>query len=91
MSSSLVPLKTRRGRGGRCTLNLSLLKRPSVGVEVRRRDASSGVILVARLWFKSTRSVTKSPRVAEQCDVNIHSLAPPGCLLYQKDIKITIH
>ncbi|GFX94228.1 hypothetical protein TNCV_4292731 [Trichonephila clavipes] len=25
-------------------------------------------------WFKITRSVSKSPRVAEQCDVNIHSL-----------------
>ncbi|GFX06434.1 hypothetical protein TNCV_2939621 [Trichonephila clavipes] len=25
-------------------------------------------------WFKITKSVSKSPRVAEQCDVNIHSL-----------------
>ncbi|GFX86134.1 hypothetical protein TNCV_2560161 [Trichonephila clavipes] len=25
-------------------------------------------------WFKITRSVSKSTRVAEQCDVNVHSL-----------------
>ncbi|GFX08406.1 DDE_3 domain-containing protein [Trichonephila clavipes] len=39
------------------------------------RGASSGVILVTSSWFKNTRSVAKSPRVAEQCDVNIHSLS----------------
>ncbi|GFW40706.1 hypothetical protein TNCV_4527951 [Trichonephila clavipes] len=39
------------------------LKRPPVGVVVRRGGASSGVVL-----FKITRFVTKSLRVAEQCD-----------------------
>ncbi|GFV78825.1 hypothetical protein TNCV_4079251 [Trichonephila clavipes] len=36
--------------------------------------ASSGVVLVTSPWFKITRSVAKSPHVAEQCDVSIHSL-----------------
>ncbi|GFY28980.1 hypothetical protein TNCV_4721081 [Trichonephila clavipes] len=31
-------------------------------------------------WFKMTRSVTKSPGVAEQCDVNIHQLRASGGL-----------
>ncbi|GFU31871.1 hypothetical protein TNCV_1111311 [Trichonephila clavipes] len=35
------------------------------GVEVRRGSASSGVDLVARPWLKITRSVYKSPQVAE--------------------------
>ncbi|GFW60876.1 hypothetical protein TNCV_4870891 [Trichonephila clavipes] len=41
-----------------------------------RVSASSGVVLVTLPWFKITRSVAKTPRVAEQCDVNIHSLTP---------------
>ncbi|GFX65402.1 uncharacterized protein TNCV_4475221 [Trichonephila clavipes] len=47
MSSSLVPLKTRRV-GQRCTLNLSRAEMSSrwCGVVVRRRGASSGVVHV---------------------------------------------
>ncbi|GFY15137.1 uncharacterized protein TNCV_1569521 [Trichonephila clavipes] len=75
-SSSPVPLKTRRV-GQLCTLNLSRAKKSSrwCGVVVRRGGASSDVVLVTLPWFKITRSVAKSSRVAEQCDVNIHSLA----------------
>ncbi|GFX49126.1 hypothetical protein TNCV_3077441 [Trichonephila clavipes] len=32
MGSSIVPLKTRRAEGGRCTLNLSRLKHPPIDV-----------------------------------------------------------
>ncbi|GFW15168.1 uncharacterized protein TNCV_173151 [Trichonephila clavipes] len=76
MNSSAVPLKTRRV-GQRCTLNLSRAETSSrwCGVVVRRGGtASSGVVHVTCPWFKNTWSVTKSPRVAEQCGVNIHSL-----------------
>ncbi|GFX19672.1 hypothetical protein TNCV_2075801 [Trichonephila clavipes] len=31
-------------------------------------------------WFKITWSVTQSPRVAEQCDVNIQSINVEGSL-----------
>ncbi|GFV90855.1 uncharacterized protein TNCV_2324241 [Trichonephila clavipes] len=74
-SSSPVPQKTRRV-GQRCTLNLSRAEMSSrwCGVVVRRGGASSGVALVIWSCFKITRSITKSPYVAEQCDVNIHSL-----------------
>ncbi|GFU25466.1 uncharacterized protein TNCV_3620811 [Trichonephila clavipes] len=74
-SSSPVPQKTRRV-GQRCTLNLSRAEMSSrcCGVVVRRGGASSGVTLVICPCFKITRSITKSPRVAEHCDVNIHSL-----------------
>ncbi|GFX78572.1 hypothetical protein TNCV_30121 [Trichonephila clavipes] len=41
---------------------------PAIGMVVRRGGASSGVVQI-------TWSVAKSPRVADQCDVNIHSLA----------------
>ncbi|GFY11135.1 uncharacterized protein TNCV_4471211 [Trichonephila clavipes] len=78
-SSSPVPLKTRH-IGELCTLNLSRLKRPQVGVVVRRRGDSSGVVLVTGPWFKIARSVAKSPRVAEQSDVNIYSLTLQQCL-----------
>ncbi|GFW28017.1 uncharacterized protein TNCV_768971 [Trichonephila clavipes] len=72
MSSIPVPLKTRRV-GQRCTFNLSRAETSSrwCGVVVRRGGASSGVVHVT--WFKITWSVAKSPRVAEQCDVNINS------------------
>ncbi|GFU68727.1 uncharacterized protein TNCV_4400051 [Trichonephila clavipes] len=72
--SSPVPLKTRRV-GQRCTLNLSRAETSSrwCGVVVRRGGASSGVVHVTP-WFKITWSVAKSPRVAEQCDVNIQSI-----------------
>ncbi|GFY16563.1 uncharacterized protein TNCV_735901 [Trichonephila clavipes] len=59
-SSSPVPLKSRRV-GQRCTLNLSRAETSS-----RRCD------MVVRRG--GARSVAQSPRVAEQCDVNIHSL-----------------
>ncbi|GFY20097.1 uncharacterized protein TNCV_2147901 [Trichonephila clavipes] len=73
--SSPVPLKTHRVRK-RCTLKLSRTQMSSCwcGVEVRRGGASSDVILVTWPWFKITRYVVKCARVAEQCDVNIHSL-----------------
>ncbi|GFX43237.1 uncharacterized protein TNCV_2389451 [Trichonephila clavipes] len=73
--SSPVPLKTRRV-GQRCTLALSRAETSShwCGVVVRRGDASSGVVHVTCPWFKITWSVAKSPRVAEQCDVNIQSI-----------------
>ncbi|GFT46768.1 uncharacterized protein TNCV_1317111 [Trichonephila clavipes] len=78
MSSSPVPLKTRRV-GQRCTLNLSTAETSSrwCGVVVRRGGASSGVVHVTWPWFKITWSVAKSPRVAEQCDVNIQSTNQP--------------
>ncbi|GFW32065.1 hypothetical protein TNCV_2600911 [Trichonephila clavipes] len=41
---------------------------------VVREVASSGVVLVTDHGFRVTKFVTKSPCVAEQCDVNIHSL-----------------
>ncbi|GFV15647.1 uncharacterized protein TNCV_3059921 [Trichonephila clavipes] len=74
MSSSPVPLKTRRV-GQRCTLNLPRAETSSqwCGVVVREGGASSSAVHVTRPWFKITWSVAKSPRVAEQCDVNIHS------------------
>ncbi|GFU18494.1 hypothetical protein TNCV_3787541 [Trichonephila clavipes] len=70
----MVPQKTHRV-GQRCTLNLSRAEISSrwCGVVVRR-----GFQLRCRprhlTIFKISRSITKSPRVAEQCDVNIHSL-----------------
>ncbi|GFW80209.1 uncharacterized protein TNCV_461161 [Trichonephila clavipes] len=74
-SSSPVPLKTRRV-GQRYTLNLSTADTSSrwCGVVVRKRGASSGVVHVTSPWLKITWSVAKRPRVAEQCDVNLHSL-----------------
>ncbi|GFS55293.1 uncharacterized protein TNCV_1626331 [Trichonephila clavipes] len=82
LSSSPVPLKTRRVRK-RCTLNLSRAETSSrwCGVVDRRGGASSGVVLVTSPRFKMMRSVTKSSRVAEQCNVNIHSLIKEVCLL----------
>ncbi|GFX51997.1 uncharacterized protein TNCV_3064141 [Trichonephila clavipes] len=74
-SSSPVPLKTRRV-GQRCTLNLSRAETSSrwCGVVVRRGGASSGV--VRRHDHGSKLRGRQSPRVAEQCDVNLHSLTP---------------
>ncbi|GFV51050.1 uncharacterized protein TNCV_4743271 [Trichonephila clavipes] len=78
-SLSPVPPKTRRVEQ-RCTLNLSRAETSSrwCGVVVRRGGASSGVVHVTRPWFKITWSVAKSPRVAEQCDVNIQSINQPS-------------
>ncbi|GFW33236.1 hypothetical protein TNCV_2859141 [Trichonephila clavipes] len=50
------------------------LKRPPVGVVVRRGCASSGFVHVTWPWFKITWSVAKSPRVAEHCVVNNQSI-----------------
>ncbi|GFV50958.1 hypothetical protein TNCV_302191 [Trichonephila clavipes] len=52
---------------------MSRLKHPPINVvwKLGEGGASSSVILA-----KITKSVTKSPRVAEQCDVNIPSLTP---------------
>ncbi|GFW92270.1 uncharacterized protein TNCV_3541561 [Trichonephila clavipes] len=57
-------------------INLSRAEASSrwCGVIVRRSGASSGVVHVIWPWFKITWSVVKSPRVAEQCDVNIRSI-----------------
>ncbi|GFV47110.1 uncharacterized protein TNCV_198051 [Trichonephila clavipes] len=75
-SSSPVPPKTRRV-GQRCTLNLSRAETSTrwCGVVVRRGVAaqvsSTSLDHGSQLytWF-----VSKSPRIAEQCEVNIHSL-----------------
>ncbi|GFX92119.1 uncharacterized protein TNCV_1740391 [Trichonephila clavipes] len=75
MSSSPVPLKACHV-GERCTLNLSRVQtstRWCGGVWKEGKEAaSSGVVLVSCPSFKITRSVAKSPRVAEQSDVNIN-------------------
>ncbi|GFW21836.1 DUF1758 domain-containing protein [Trichonephila clavipes] len=77
-SSSPVPLKTRHV-GQRCTLNLSRAEMSSrwCSVVVRRGGVSSGVVHVTSPWFKITWSVAKSPRIAEQCDINIQSISQP--------------
>ncbi|GFT79227.1 uncharacterized protein TNCV_2766531 [Trichonephila clavipes] len=71
-SSSPVPLKNRRV-WGKCTLNLLRAQTSSYwsGVVVKRGQLK---YRTRQPLFKITRSVSKSPRVAEQCDVNIHSL-----------------
>ncbi|GFS81021.1 hypothetical protein TNCV_1223141 [Trichonephila clavipes] len=55
------------------------LKHPHVGVmgKLGERGAISGVVLVTGLWFKTTSSMSKSLHVAEECDVNNHSLTHP--------------
>ncbi|GFX08668.1 uncharacterized protein TNCV_61951 [Trichonephila clavipes] len=75
-SSSPVPLKTRRV-GQRCTLNLSRAETSSrwCGVVVRRgrcqlRCRPRHLTMVQNYVVR----VAKRPRVAEQCDVNLHSL-----------------
>ncbi|GFW34530.1 uncharacterized protein TNCV_1463811 [Trichonephila clavipes] len=80
-SSSPVPLKTRRS-WGRCTLNLSRAQTSSCwsGVVVKIRQLKYHP---RQSWFKITRSVSKSPRVAEQCDVTIHSLDHESSLKLQ--------
>ncbi|GFW84431.1 uncharacterized protein TNCV_3089481 [Trichonephila clavipes] len=61
-SSSPVPLKTRRERE-RCTLNLQRAQTSSCwnGVVVKRDQLK---YRPRQPWFKITRSVSKSPRVA---------------------------
>ncbi|GFV40353.1 hypothetical protein TNCV_4092171 [Trichonephila clavipes] len=82
MTSSPVLLKT-HCVGERCTLReIDVQSRAQnysrlCSLEDRREregGASSGVVLVTLPWFKITRSVSKSPRLAEQCEVNNHSL-----------------
>ncbi|GFS70886.1 uncharacterized protein TNCV_2719691 [Trichonephila clavipes] len=71
-----VPLKTRRV-GQRCTLNLSRAETSSrwCGVVVTRRGVPAQVSSTSLDHGSKLRGPSpKSPRVAEQCDVNINSL-----------------
>ncbi|GFW29331.1 uncharacterized protein TNCV_742731 [Trichonephila clavipes] len=81
MNSSPVPLKTCR-IWGRCTLNLSRAQTSSCwsGVVVKRGQIKYHPL---QPWFKITRSISKSHRVTEQCDVNIHSLDHESSLKLQ--------
>ncbi|GFU81978.1 hypothetical protein TNCV_516591 [Trichonephila clavipes] len=63
MSTSPVPLMTRRV-GQRCTLNLSRAE-TLVGCHLRCHPRHLTMV---------QNDVAKGPHVAEQCDVNIHSL-----------------
>ncbi|GFW21180.1 zonadhesin [Trichonephila clavipes] len=96
VSSSLVPLKTHRV-GKSSTLNLSGAQTFSrwCDVVVRRGGSSSGVILVTWPLFKFTRSVAKSIRIAEQSNVNIHSIThschPSGTAVSDADCGAIIH
>ncbi|GFV32151.1 uncharacterized protein TNCV_1674401 [Trichonephila clavipes] len=73
MSSIPVPLKTRRV-GQRCTLNLSRAETSSrwCGVVARRGGCQLRCRPRHLTMVQNTWSVAKSPRVAEQCDVNIN-------------------
>ncbi|GFT07038.1 uncharacterized protein TNCV_1415821 [Trichonephila clavipes] len=76
--SSPVPLKTRRV-GQRCTLNLSRAETSSrwCGVVVRRGGVPAQVSSTSLDHGSKLRGPSpKSPRAAEQCDVNINSLTP---------------
>ncbi|GFY17366.1 uncharacterized protein TNCV_657791 [Trichonephila clavipes] len=76
MSSSQVPLKIRRV-GQRCTLNLSRAETSSCwcGMIVRRGECQLRCHPCHLTMVKKiTLFVAKSPRAAEQYDVNIHSL-----------------
>ncbi|GFW41940.1 hypothetical protein TNCV_6491 [Trichonephila clavipes] len=77
MSSSFVPLKTRRV-GERYTLNLSKLKRPPVGVEVRRgeypfsselRDFNQLPINYGSITLRPVPLKTR--RVGQRCTLNL--------------------
>ncbi|GFW04983.1 uncharacterized protein TNCV_597771 [Trichonephila clavipes] len=74
-SSIPVPLKTRRV-GQRCTLNLSRAETSSrwCGVVVRERGCQLRCRPRHLTMVQITWSVAKSPRVAEQCDVNLKSI-----------------
>ncbi|GFV13750.1 hypothetical protein TNCV_2500841 [Trichonephila clavipes] len=67
---------------GSCTLNLSRAQTFSCwsGLVVKRGQFK---YRPRQPLFKFTRSVSKSPRVAEQCDVNIHSLDHESSLKLQ--------
>ncbi|GFY31524.1 uncharacterized protein TNCV_4693681 [Trichonephila clavipes] len=77
--SNPVDKSTDPKRLARCTLNLSRAETSSrwCGVVVKRGGASSSVVHVTGPWLKITWSVTQSPRVTEQCDVNIQSINQP--------------
>ncbi|GFT63290.1 hypothetical protein TNCV_1565981 [Trichonephila clavipes] len=73
MSSSPIPLKTRRVGAAMHDKSVESWKRPPVGVVVREgwcqlRCRSRHLTMVQNYVGPS-----QSPRVAEQCDVNIHS------------------
>ncbi|GFT33889.1 uncharacterized protein TNCV_4383751 [Trichonephila clavipes] len=78
MSSSPVPLKTRRVGRERCTLNLSRAQASSrwCGVVVSRGRYQ--LRCRPRHGTMAQNDEAKSPRVAEQCVVNIHSLVDGG-------------
>ncbi|GFU93105.1 uncharacterized protein TNCV_152931 [Trichonephila clavipes] len=72
MSSSPVPLKT-CCVGQRCTLNPSRAETSSrwCGVVVRRGGCQ---LRCPPRHLTMVQKIAKSPRVAEQCNINIHSL-----------------
>ncbi|GFV60134.1 uncharacterized protein TNCV_3886521 [Trichonephila clavipes] len=74
-SSSPVPLKT-RGVGQRCALNLSRAETSSrwCGVVVREGVPAQVSSTSLDHGSKLRGPSPKSPRVAEQCDVNIQSI-----------------
>ncbi|GFW81822.1 uncharacterized protein TNCV_2884961 [Trichonephila clavipes] len=74
-SSSPVPLKTPR-IGDRCMLNLSRAQTSSCwsGVVVKRGQLKYHPRHLTMVQNYIYEVVSKSPHVAEQCDVNIHSL-----------------
>ncbi|GFY18484.1 uncharacterized protein TNCV_2397111 [Trichonephila clavipes] len=79
--SNPVPLKTRRV-GQRCTLNLSRAETFSrwCGVVVRRGGVPAQVSSTSLDHGSKLRGPSpKSPRVAEQCDVNIQSINQLMC------------
>ncbi|GFU86497.1 uncharacterized protein TNCV_423131 [Trichonephila clavipes] len=76
MSSSPVPQKTRHV-GQQCTLNLSRAEKSLswCGMAVGRRRCQLRCRPRHLTLVQVVLPVAKSPIVAEQCDVNIHSLA----------------
>ncbi|GFV44746.1 hypothetical protein TNCV_562971 [Trichonephila clavipes] len=54
------------------------------GMEVRRGDANSGVILVTRPWFKTRRYITNSPQTSLQLYDKLHQ-----SYWLEKDIRQT--
>ncbi|GFS71311.1 uncharacterized protein TNCV_5050561 [Trichonephila clavipes] len=89
MSSIQVPLKTRRV-GQRCTLNQSRAETSSrwCGVVVRRGVPAQVSSTSLDHGSKLRGPSPKSPRVAEQCDVNINStqLNSTICFLAEEEL-----
>ncbi|GFX68846.1 uncharacterized protein TNCV_3865451 [Trichonephila clavipes] len=80
ISSSPVPLKTRRVEEADTNLNLSRLKRPSVGVEIRRGGCHLRLVtvaewsryqIVAGLVTSSSPVPLKTRCVGERCTFNL--------------------